>query len=210
MSRDRKRVFLDVGANVGQTLRAVLPERYAFDEIHCFEPARPCWPKLITVTADPRVRLHPFGLWNRNTDDALLYAPGSKGGSLWCKDNLNPVDAARTDRCATRSASLWFAENIVDRDIVFLKLNCEGAECDVLDDLIDSGQIHKVRFMLVFFDAEKITALRDRSREVALRLEACKIFEFPRVTVGDAVDGKTHEQRIQRWLKLVDMVVANP
>jgi hypothetical protein len=36
------KVFLDVGAHLGETLEAALDPRYAFDRIYCFEPAQTC------------------------------------------------------------------------------------------------------------------------------------------------------------------------
>jgi FkbM family methyltransferase len=75
------RVFLDIGAHLGETLSVVRARKWGFDRIVCFEPAAVCWPK-IRELADERVELCTFGLSDR--DQVLtLHNPGSVGASLW-------------------------------------------------------------------------------------------------------------------------------
>jgi hypothetical protein len=91
-------------------------------------------------------------------------------------------------------------ENVQAFDTVFLKLNCEGAECDILDDLLDSGEFAKLSFVMVDFDVRKIAAMRHRQAEVAERLA---VYGFPRVATSKQVmKGDTHAARIQHWLRL--------
>lgn len=190
------KVFLDVGANNGQSLVAAMAPEFGFYRIHCFEPASACWPKLEAL-ADPRVRIEPFGLWNQN-GCAPLFQPGSKGAGIYKKDT------ARTDTtevCTFVSASDWMRENIDAGDVVYMKLNCEGAECDILDDLLDFGEFDKVNFIMVDFDVRKIAAHKHREQELRARLAA---FPFPRVAFcKDVMRGETHELRIKNWLRLV-------
>jgi FkbM family methyltransferase len=189
------RVFLDVGAHMGQTLAAVMPREFGFDRIVCFEPAANCWARLEEL-ADDRVSIKRFGLWNCTTD-APLFQPGSKGAGLWKKDN------GRTDEtqlCRFVRATDWFREHVKGGDVVFLKLNCEGAECDILDDLLDSSEFEKVAFVMIDFDVRKIAALKHRQAEVAYRLLA---YPYPRVATSKQVmRGETHAERIQHWLRL--------
>ena len=149
-----RNIFLDVGANTGQTLQAVRDQ--GFEKIVCFEPSRLCWPKLTamaeTVSPQCTVQLEKFGLWNK-TCEALLLEPGRAGASLWKKDK-SVLDT--TELCLFHRASEWFAEHLTGDETVFLKLNCEGAECDILDDLFDSGEFDKVSYALICFDAHKI------------------------------------------------------
>lgn len=198
-----RRIFLDVGANTGQTLAAVLDSNFRFDQIVCFEPVRACWDELTRVAGTwpmmppPRVRIERFGLWNQ-TCEKLIFEPRSQGGSLWKKDKARSDE---TELCQFRRASEWFKENIEEGDIVFLKLNCEGAECDILDDLLDSGEFGKVSFAMIDFDAHKISSQKHREAELKSRLE---IFKFPRVATSKQVmKGPTHEARIRNWLRLV-------
>lgn len=188
------KVFLDVGAHNGETLQAAIDPRLGFRRIVCFEPAPSCWPKLKARAAN--VQLAPFGLWNK-TGSFPLVAPGSMGAGLWKKDG------GRTDEtltCRFVRASDWMRENIAAGDVVYLKLNCEGAECDILDDLLDSGEFDKVSFCMVDFDVRKIAHMKHRQAEVMERLAG---YPFPRVaTTKQVMVGPTHQDRIRNWLKV--------
>src|SRR5689334_13386689 len=133
------RIFLDVGANTGQTLKAVLDPAFKFDQVFCFEPVRSCWTELQRLAFNRKwsssVFIKPYGLWNK-TECFTVYGPGNKGASLWKKDN-HPKWAP-TELCSFIRASDWFKEYLDEScqdetcHTVFLKLNCEGAECDIL------------------------------------------------------------------------------
>lgn len=200
-----RRVFLDVGANTGQTLAAVLDYEPGFDRIFCFEPASPCWKKLTKLAGTwpmpppPRVMIERFGLWKQTCQRPLI-EPGRKGGSAWKKDKSTRDD---TELCQYVRATEWFKPNVKAGDIVFLKLNCEGDECDILDDLLDSGEFDKVTYAMIDFDVRKIAKLKHREGEVRARLEREGI-GFPRVAFArDVMVGETHVDRIKNWLRLV-------
>jgi len=187
------RIFLDVGAHTGQTLAAVIG--LGFDQIHCFEPAAICWPALEKL-AERQATVWRFGLWNQTTT-ATLYEPGRPGAGLWLKDSRAAMKD-HTQPCRVVRASDWFAEHIGARDRVYLKLNCEGCECDVIDDLLDSGEFDKVAYLMVDFDARKIADLKHRPAQVMARLAP---FPPPRVLrTKQAMIGGTHRDRIRHWL----------
>ena len=188
------RVFLDVGAHNGQTLEAVKPAEFEFDQIVCFEPAPQCWSALQAL-ADDRVRIEYFGLWNR-TENKPLYQPGTMGAGMWKKDGGK---SDRTEVCSFVQASLWTKLYIRRGDTVFLKLNCEGAECDIVDDLLDSGEFEKISHLMIDFDVRKIESMKHRQAEVMERL---KPYPFPRVASKESRLGATHAERIQHWLRL--------
>jgi FkbM family methyltransferase len=200
-----RRIFLDVGANTGQSLAAALDPIFRFDEIVCFEPVELCWPYLQEI-ADLRavfpptvlVRIEHFGLWNRSCE-WIIHEPGRLGGSVWHKDKARS-DAS--ELCQFVRATDWFQKNVDHRDIVYLKLNCEGAECDILDDLLDSNEFAKVWFVMIDFDVRKIASQKHREAELRTRLEP---FGFPRVAFSkDVMRGPTHEDRIKNWLRAVE------
>jgi FkbM family methyltransferase len=199
-----KKIFLDVGANTGQSLMAALDRD--FDKIVCFEPAPICWPFLEKLK-DKRTHIERFGLWNRTTQ-ATIYDPGTKGSGLWVKDKRKAHEKPITHAtCDFRRATDWFKANLTKPAIVYLKLNCEGAECDILDDLLDSGEFDKVTYAMVDFDSRKITDLKHREAETRARLAG---ISFPRIAYcKDVMVGQTHQDRIHNWLRLVDEA-ANP
>ena len=202
------RIFLDVGANTGQTLAAVIDPVFRFDVIHCFEPVRDCWKKLAEIRDKsdfpPRIVIETFGLWNQSCQ-MPVFQPGSKGAGLWKKDNGRSEE---TEMCRFTRASDWLRANVAARDTVFLKLNCEGAECDILDDLLDSGEFEKVTYAMIDFDVRKIASQKHREAELRARLEHEGI-GFPRVAYSkDVMRGETHQARIKNWIRIVTTFLA--
>ena len=189
------KVFLDVGAHTGESLNAVRDPKYGFDRIYCFEPAHACWPALEAV-ADPRVGVCRFGLWNR-TEERPLYDAGSIGASLF-------ADKFRTERGDEPArfvrATDWFREHLADADEIFLKLNCEGAEADIVDDLLDSGELARVRSVMVDPDVRKIPSQAHRERELRERLRASGLTNY--FMEDEVMVGATHRDRIQNWLRV--------
>jgi FkbM family methyltransferase len=184
------KIFLDVGAHVGQTLKAVrdLP----FDRIHCFEPVPQHWPILNKLALGYPAIIEKFGLWGSNAK-VRLYDPGSMGASLWQREGRG----THYTTCQMRDATDWFAANIADHDEVYMKLNCEGAELDVLDNLIDNNCLPA--HTLVMFDAHKIPELHGHLAAVRERLKS-----YPSVLSSKEIPpGATHEARIRSWLTMV-------
>lgn len=162
------KVFLDVGAHLGETLEAVREPRWGFDRIYCFEPAEVCWPAIEAVAAeDDRVELCRFGLWLRD-DRVALHDPGEIGASMIEAKALSDSHA----QIEVRDAARWFAAHLGEDDTVVAKINCEGAECDILDRLIEGGQIHQLDELVVHWDVRKIAGQAHREAATKARLDA--------------------------------------
>jgi FkbM family methyltransferase len=157
------KVFLDVGANDGGTLQAVRDPKYGFDRIYCFEPASSCWPALEAIR-DDRVQICRFGLWNTTCEQAL-YASGSVGASLF-EEKFR--DEPSTEVCSFVCASDWFRKNLEPNDEIFLKLNCEGAECDIAEGLLESTELAGVRSVMIDPDVRKIPSRTARGSFVSV------------------------------------------
>jgi FkbM family methyltransferase len=197
MAAEAVKIFLDVGAHRGQTLAAV--QERDFDRIHSFEPVAQHWAELERI-AGKRTLIERFGLWNR-TAAVELFDPGTKGAGMWMKDKRRPDLPVSREMCQFKRASEWFAEHVPADSRVYLKLNCEGCECDILDDLLDSGEWAKVSHAMIDFDVRKISAMRHRQAETMERLSA---YPSPRVMYSQrAMLGDTHRARIHHWLDLL-------
>ena len=189
------KVFLDVGAHEGSSLNAVRDPKYGFDRIYCFEPASGCWPALESV-ADSRVTVCRFGLWNA-TREHPLYDPGSRGASVFAdKFKERPTD----EMAQFVRASDWFRENLAEGDEIYLKLNCEGAECDIAEDLLDSGELARVRSVMIDPDVRKIPSQEHRERELGERLRGAGLTNY--FMERDVMVGDTHRARVQNWLRV--------
>ena len=189
------KVFLDVGAHDGGTLAAVRDPKFGFDRIYCFEPARACWPAL-EAFRDERVAVCRFGLWNR-TCDHELYDPGSVGASVF-PDKFQDTRSGEPARFVRATA--WFREHLRDNDEIYLKLNCEGAEADIVEDLLESGELVRVRSVMIDPDVRKIPSQAHRERELRDRLAASRLTNY--AMEEDVMIGATHHERIQHWLRV--------
>jgi FkbM family methyltransferase len=188
------KVFLDVGAHEGETLDAVLDPKFGFERIYCFEPASVCWPRLESAR-DARVTVCRFGLWNRTTEHDL-YDAGSAGATLFA-DKFEDRRAAAPARFVR--ATDWFREHLAAGDQVYVKLNCEGAEVDIVEDLLDSGELARVRAVMIDPDVRKIASQAHRERELVERLDASGLTNY--AMEADVMIGATHRARIQHWLR---------
>jgi len=187
------RVFLDVGAHVGETLKPALDPRYRFERIICFEPVAACC-AILEKQVDERVEICRFGLW-KETSRLPIYGTGALGATLF----RNGDTSGQTEIVEVHRASDWFRERISEDDEVYLKLNCEGSECDILDDLLDSEEIRKVKSILVDFDVRKIPLLAHREREVRERLEGAGYSQV--LCLKDRYKGPTHTATVENWLR---------
>jgi FkbM family methyltransferase len=192
------KILLDVGAHTGQTTRAALDPVYAFDRIVSFEPAPQCWPEIEAID-DPRVELCGFGLW-RETCDRELHDPGSQAASIF-DDFESEEHTSQTTTIHLVRARDWLADNVSEGDVVFMKLNCEGSEVDIVEDLLDAGELRKIYNAMITFDVRKSSSLRGRELPLRRRLSNDR---YDNVAYAeDVMRGATHAARIRHWLDLV-------
>jgi FkbM family methyltransferase len=197
------KIFLDVGSNRGQTLDEILEPRYGFDRIflkygfdriYCFEPV----PELQQVIAkeyqDPRIVINEVGLWNQ-TCQRPIFSPGSQGGSIFA-DKVN-VDPQHSVICRLVRASDWFRDHLTETDEVYLKLNCEGCEVDIIEDLLDSNEYRKITSLGVAFDVWKIPSQCGREIEIKRRLEVCGYGNYVDIELQP---GDSRREKMQMWL----------
>ena len=161
---------MDIGANKGQFLKSVFGRgiNTCFDKIDSFEPFPPL--ALLAQKRFPQACVHSFGLWNASCS-ADLHGAGGIGGSIWADKTTN-VEDLNLVTCRFMRATEWFEKNISSTDLVIAKMNCEGAECDIIDDLILSGEFSKIRQILVSFDIDKIPSQQHRKLSTLLLLRS--------------------------------------
>jgi len=193
------KIFLDVGAHEGQSLLALFDPKYGFDKIFAFEPVKQLHPILNKLTTGRKnVTLLDYGLWNKNAEEKI-YSPGTLAGSMYPAHH--DVDKNAFEICRFVSASEWFKANIKEGDEVYVKLNCEGAEADILLDLLNSKEIFKIKNVMIDFDINKVTGKEDSERLV---LDGFKKAGFTNYSICSAVMfGPVHAIRIQSWLDTV-------
>ncbi len=200
-----RRVFLDVGGHIGQTLDEVLKPEYGFDIIHCFEPL----PKFVALLNEKyqdairsgRLQIHAVGLAAED-GTATLFGDNSGGGASLFSEHASNSEHPGAATIPLMRATRFFESELRCSDIVLMKLNCEGAEGQILCDLAESGEIHKISNVMIDFDLFKV---RGRKAEPYAVLEKLKQVGFSRYELCfDVMVGKSHQARIRNWLSIAD------
>lgn len=197
-------IFLDIGGHLGQTLDEVLSGCYAFDHIHTFEPM-PSFADLLRTKYrnridEGRLTVHACGLSNRD-GEVTLYGDNDSGGASVhaAKESDGQAETTTVKMCRTTS---FFTEHIKANDRVIMKLNCEGAEGQILLDLIESGLIHRITDVMIDFDLFKVKGRRHEPFEILKRLGDVGFSDYH--LAGDVMVGPTHQDRIRNWLAHVN------
>lgn len=205
------KIFIDVGGHFGETIEAVIDPVYGFDKIYCFEPVKLCAERIKKIKSDKLIVI-TAGLYNKNTT-CEIYKPGSEAASIFSDheglrdDKLRDVAFEEIEICKLIKSSEFFLQNIKTTDYVVMKLNCEGSECDILLDLIESEEICKVKNLLVDFDARKIPSQFhkiDIVKEI-LKVKNIKYFSPEEMQYG----GGTHFGGIRQWLRRTNQKEIN-
>lgn len=189
-----RKVFLDVGAHHGETVREALDPRYDFDLVVAFEPSSKC-----LIEPHPKLRIERVAL-SDHSGRAQLFAPSTHSASLFGdkldleNDQVEEVDVLR--------ASDWFAANLKVSDVVYMKLNCQGSEVHILSDLMRTRHLALCSRIVVDFDVAKIPS------QAHLEIPVwCELQEFAHDTnsvvdlARDVMVGETHRERVRHWLE---------
>ena len=187
------KIFIDVGSHYGETLNEITKKEYGFDKIFSIEPSKKCIP-ILSKYNDKRIKLINAAFGNCNKV-GKLYSSGELGASIFSNNS-----DLTFEKINIINTSQWFNENIKVGDIVFVKLNCEGAECDIIDDLINSNEIIKIYSLLITFDVRDFIYLKHREIQTRKRLKGTKLSNY--CFSDDVMIGDTHENRIRFWLQL--------
>ena len=158
------RILLDVGAHYGETLDVVLNPCWCFARVVCFEPSASSL-RVLGAFRDARLRIVSAGLSNvtRSTD---LFGAGTLGASIYADKALDGRAQAAVETIDLLRASEWIRTYTEPGDAVYLKLNCEGSECDVLEDVLVSDVRTRIAAVYVDFDVRKIPSQAHREAQV--------------------------------------------
>lgn len=195
------KIFLDVGSHSGQTLVEVIRNNYHFDVIHCFEPMPGEYNRLTekfgSLALNKKVVFHNYGLLDKTVSLDLHGTNVDKGSSIFPNKERMKGRELKT-RCEFKRASEFFEENISNDDLVVMKINVEGSECIIMNDLLDSKECFKIDNVMIDFDIRKVP---DKKGDEALLLQRFKDEGFKNYSLCDEVMvGHKHHGRIRNWL----------
>lgn len=169
------RIFFDVGSHHGETIDRMLDPVYKLDRIIGFDPSPACQSLLIAkYQNEPRVEIASFGLWNKTTNRPL-FCEGQLFGTIWPDyepNFIHPVAQIRGNIATGLfvKASYVVHEVVRPGDFVVFKMNCEACECDIVDDLLDSGEYDKLDWVLIDFDVRHVPSQAHRQQEILQRV----------------------------------------
>lgn len=176
---DKRVVFLDIGGHIGQSTRQAILSNL-FDQIYTFEPVPGLASKIEAIAhAHPNhralVEVIPAAL-GLDDGEATLYMPGTHSGTIYQNRWEKEPDSIVVQRL---DAGGWFKENLRPNDIVFVKINCEGGEVDIIDSLDRDSQLSTMELVMIDFDVKRLFGRDDE------RLRLIKILEKNAVSFVD-------------------------
>ena len=162
-------IFLDLGTNLGWVTDKLLKHNIK-GEIHCFEPHPVLFKNLKEKYKDSNnVFLNEAAVSNTNGEEYLYFkkeptSNNDDGSSL----NINKSNIS--GQYKTKVKVIKLSDYISKFDSVdVLKMDIEGAEYDVLNELIESGAIHKIKY--IFYEChERKVPLAKIKKEVLTKL----------------------------------------
>ena len=145
---------------------------------------------------DPRLSVQQIALADRN-GTATMYGAGLLGGSLLAEKRqiASKVEKVINEEVRLQRATEWFEENVPPSAAVYLKMNCEGGEVAILNDLLDSGMIDRVTSMYVDFDIRKVEGRAGEQEEIERRLKERGVHYVSRAVFDADPKGK-----FRQWL----------
>ena len=167
-----KKIGIDCGDNIGDVTEVMLN---SVDEVHAFEPNPHAFQKLSNrFLFNPRVHCYPLAVLDsescvklyfheRSEEDEVLWSTGSS--LLDFKGNVDKnksMDVDTVDICK-------FIKDL-DAPVEILKMDIEGVECQIINKLIDTGLVNKIKMIHVELHAKKIPELLEKEKKLKDRV----------------------------------------
>ena len=161
-----RNVFIDIGAHIGESIEIATSKKYNFDEIYAIEPSTYCQ-KYLDKYKDKRLRIIQIG-FGSETRSTTLFGAGSVGASIFLEKtpywSLN-------EEINIIKFSEWYNKNIAETDLVWIKLNAEGSELEIIQELKYIVNQNTIMSFLISFDVEKIPSLKKEKMKLMSILE---------------------------------------
>ena len=171
MNKTRK-VFLDCGGFNGSSIRKFLneTENSSDYDLVTFEP-NPTFYRSYSKFGDNHT-LIPAAVWIQEGElEFYLDEIDGDGSSVLKEKTTGHLNKTFPLRVPSVDFSNWLKENVSTNDEVYLKLDIEGAEYEVLDKMFSDGTIHLVKKLYIEWHWNKIPSVtKDRHDALVERL----------------------------------------
>jgi len=155
-------VVCDVGGYLGDYAANIFCRYRSL--VHVFEPVPVyCGQIRQRFGANPQIRVHEFGLAGTTREERLFWA---RAGSTTCMDRFKVGEPIRI-RLVRATEAL---DELELARVDLMKVNIEGGEYELLEDLLDSGWTGRIRNLCVQFHEEVLPDAPERMRAIQARL----------------------------------------
>lgn len=144
-----RRIYIDLGANNGVTIRQFVAENPGFAVIG-FEPTPALAEKLRSDFAGAHTNVHimEYAAWIHDGVTTFFLGIDSDQSSTAVENKTATkrwrVDYANGITVRTMDFDRWFHENFADDDQIVVKMDIEGAEYKVLQRMLLSGSLRLI------------------------------------------------------------------
>ena len=143
-------VFVDGGAHLGETVlgfeRSKLASKHAWS-IVSFEPNPELAPQ---IPKRPNLEVHQEAIWTKDEELEFKFASeDSLGGSIM--NTVVEVPNMKTVKVHAVDFGAWLKKTYRKEDVVYVKLDIEGAEYPVLEQMLKDGSMRLVDKLFVEF-----------------------------------------------------------
>jgi len=164
ISPKKRYIFVDGGAHQGETIahfeKSNLYSRHPW-EMFAFEAN----PNLIPdIPKKPNLTVLNKAVWTKDGTMEFYLGENTLSSSLF--GDKKPGLSKTPIKVDSVDFSQWLKKNFSKDDVIFVKLDIEGAEYDVLDKMLKDESIAYVDRLYVEFHNEKVGVPDERDREL--------------------------------------------
>jgi len=188
------RIFIDIGSHFGESLEEALRPIYDFDLVFAIEPSTHCHTKL-NKFKDDRIKFFKLAITDNN-GEASLFGSGSIGASLYSDKKNN---WKKCENVKTMKFSSFINENTKSEDEIYIKINIEGSEITLLEEIRTVNR--NIVSILLSVDIGKIPSLMKYNDEFN---ESINNLPFP-VQIRNHKDNQI---AINKWLANTNVLIA--
>lgn len=159
-------VFLDIGAHFGEALETALRPVYKIDCVYAIEPSSIAIKKL-SKFKDKRLKIYPIAVSNFS-GEASLFSAGAVGGGLFPDKDRHWKN---TEFVNVFKFSEWATCNLNRSDNIFIKINVEGSELFILQEIVKIYKQLNIKSILLSIDIGKVPSLSKYKDELYKLIE---------------------------------------
>tara|TARA_Y100001973_G_scaffold82168_1_gene121395 strand:- start:4238 stop:4912 length:675 start_codon:yes stop_codon:yes gene_type:complete len=155
-----KTVFLDLGANKGQSINLALQTLLHNKDylIYSFETL----PLFVTklkkyFSNNSKIQIYHAAVWDKDGKEKFYVSPKStESGTMLLEKNTGGIEKENFIKVPTINFSKWIKNNLNKEDYIILKFDIEGGEYRVLKKMIEDGTINYINEFKGEFHYDKL------------------------------------------------------